>query len=604
MLRNIHSMPQRQALLAMLAALGLAMPTALLAATDYSAQLAGFHQSEKSATCASCHKDGMTVSDGEAEVNAQCTSCHGDLAAVAKRYPKKGDEPNPHASHLGKIQCTACHSGHQKSEAYCLGCHDFPAMKIPFGGGEKPVPKPLGDLTKAKPTRTETADLVVVGSGAAGFVAALEAHDAGVKNIVILEKMPIPGGNSQLAAGGMNAAGSQFQQAQGIEDKPEWMAADTLKGGKNVGNPKLVDVLAKESAASIKWLADRGAKLENVARGAGASAARMHGPKGGLAVGPYLSAFFRDQIEAADGIDLRLNSRLVKLVQNDAGAVTGVLVEGKHSGLYQIDTKAVVLATGGLGANKALVGKYAPAIPPETKTSNQPGTTGDGMILGAAAGADLVDMKEIQLNPTLLVGSPVIISETVRGQGAVFVNREGKRFIQELATRDVTSAEVSKQTGGTAFEIFDDNTRAKVGQLKACFQLGLAKEGSTLEELGRNAGIDPKALAETIRKYNSYVDAGKDPDFGRPDLKVKLTGPKFYAIEITPAIHYAMGGLKIDEKTRVVNTEGEPIEGLYAAGETTGGVHGKNRLGGNSISETITFGRIAGDEAATVILKK
>ena len=184
------------------------------------------------------------------------------------------------------------------------------------------------------------------------------------------------------------------------------------------------------------------------------------------------------------------------------------------------------------------------------------------------------------------------------------MNREGKRFIQELATRDVTSAAVSKQTGGTAFEIFDDNTRAKVGQLKACFELGLVKEGTTLEELGKNAGIDPKALAETIKAYNGYVDAGKDPDFGRPDIKVKLTGPKYYAIEITPAIHYAMGGLKIDERTRVLTADGKAIDGLYAAGETTGGVHGKNRLGGNSISETISFGRIAGDAAAERILKK
>ena len=139
---------------------------------------------------------------------------------------------------------------------------------------------------------------------------------------------------------------------------------------------------------------------------------------------------------------------------------------------------------------------------------------------------------------------------------------------------------------------------SRVAQLKACFELGLVKEGNTLEELGKNAGIDPKALAETIRVYNGYVESGKDPDFNRP----KPEGPKFYAIEITPAIHYAMGGLKFNEKTQVINKEGKPIEGLFAAGETTGGLHGKNRLGGNSVSETITFGRIAGDEAAKRVL--
>lgn len=590
----------RPAALALLALFAASAASAASTATDPAAHLAGAHAA-KGVTCESCHKPGTSLTDGEREVNASCTSCHGPMEQI----PVSTQGPNPHKSHLGDIQCTTCHRAHESSRAYCLECHDFPQFeKMPFAGPKRPAPKPLDNFTDAKPERVETVDLVVVGSGAAGFVAAMEAHDRGVRNIVILEKMPIPGGNSQLAAGGMNAAGTSFQKAQGIEDRAELMAADTMKGGKNVSNPALVDVLARESAASIEWLRERGAPLENVARGAGASAARMHGPKGGLAVGPYLSAFFRKNVDQLEGVDLRLNSRMVKLVRNDRGDVTGVLVEGLHTGLYQLDAKAVILATGGLGANKELVKKYRPDISPETKTSNQPGTTGDGMILGEEAGAALVDAKEIQLNPTLLVGSPVIISETVRGQGAVFVNREGKRFIQELATRDVTSAAVSKQTGGTAFEIFDDGVRERVAQLKAAFELGLAKEGNTLEELGRNAGIDPANLKATIERYNAMARAGKDDEFGRPDIKIELKGPRYYAIEITPAIHYAMGGLKIDTDARVIDKEGKPIANLFAAGETTGGVHGKNRLGGNSISETITFGRIAGDRAADAILKK
>ena len=591
---------RQNATAAVLAAL-FASLSAQAADKDYNAQLAGAHM-KRGLDCASCHVNGMQVSDSETEVNKQCVSCHGGLDKLADSKKK----PDPHASHIGTIQCTACHAGHVESQSYCLSCHDFPAMKIPFGSA-KPVEWKWKDLASYKdvtPVRSEEADLVVVGSGAAGFVAAMEAHEKGVRNIVILEKMPIPGGNSQFAAGGMNAAGSVYQQAKGIKDTPEMMAADTMKGGKNTSDPKLVEIFAKNSAESIAWLKERGAELENVAAGGGASAPRMHGPKGGKAVGPYLSAFFRDQAEKMEGVDLRLNSRLVRLLTDKSGAVTGVLVEGKHNGVYEIKAKAVVLATGGLGANKALVKQYLPNLDPATKTSNQPGTTGDGMYLGEQIGAALVDMKEIQLNPTLLVGSPVIISETVRGQGAVFVNREGKRFISEMTTRDVTSAAVSAQTGGTAFEIFDDGTVSRVAQLKACFELGLVKEGNSLEELGKNAGIDPKALAETIRVYNGYVESGKDPDFNRPKPPFKIEGPKFYAIEITPAIHYAMGGLKFNEKTQVINKEGKPIEGLFAAGETTGGLHGKNRLGGNSVSETITFGRIAGDEAAKRVLGK
>ena len=356
-------------------------------------------------------------------------------------------------------------------------------------------------------------------------------------------------------------------------------------------------VLADKSNESIEWLDKHGATLSHVGQGGGSSAARMHGPADGAFVGPYLSKFFRDEA-AKSNLDLRLNTKLVKLIKGTNGEITGALVKGKHTGIYQIDAKAVILATGGIGANPELIQKLRPDISPEVKTSNQPGSQGDGIILGENVGAAVVDAKEIQLNPTLLVGSPVIVSETVRGAGAVFVNKEGKRFISELTTRDKTSAAVSKQTGGVAYEIFDQKVRDKVKQTGAAFELGLAKEGRTLEELGKNAGIDPKNLAATIAQYNKYAEAGNDPEFGRPKISAKVDTPNFYAIEVTPAIHYYMGGLKINPQAKVIDKNGKVIEGLFAAGEVTGGVHGKNRLGGNSISETITFGRISGEEAA------
>ncbi|MCF0254655.1 MAG: flavocytochrome c, partial [Duodenibacillus sp.] len=318
---------------------------------------------------------------------------------------------------------------------------------------------------------------------------------------------------------------------------------------------------------------------------------------------PYLSQFFRDQVREKN-IDLRLNSKLVKLVTGEDGAVTGALVRGKHNGVYQINARAVVLATGGIGANAKLVQGLRPDISPDVKTSNQPGSQGDGMALAQKAGAAVVDAREIQLNPTLLVGSPVIISETVRGVGAIFVNKEGKRFMSELLTRDVTSDMIARQTGGVAYEIFDQKVRDKVKQTSAAFELGLAKEGSTVEELAKNAGIDPAALKATVEKYNRFAAEGKDAEFGREDCKAGIDTPKYYAIEVTPAIHYYMGGLKINGKAQVISKGGKPIKGLYAAGEVTGGVHGKNRLGGNSISETITFGRIAGGEVARLVTGK
>lgn len=563
---------------------------------DKAAYLAGVH-TKKGLDCAACHTTNV-ISDSETEINKQCAICHGSLEQMGTKTSSQ--TPNPHKSHIGQMQCTACHSGHVPSVAYCTNCHDFPTLNKMKQGVSRLKAKFTDDLSKyeeLKPVKIEKTDLLIVGSGAAGFTASMAAREAGVKNLIMIEKMAVPGGNSQLAAGGMNAAGTKFQKQAGIEDNPQLMFDDTMKGGKNVSNPDLVRVLADKSNESIEWLDKHGATLSHVGQGGGSSAARMHGPADGAFVGPYLSKFFRDEA-AKSNLDLHLNTKLVKLIKGTNGEITGALVKGKHTGIYQIDAKAVILATGGIGANPELIQKLRPDISPEVKTSNQPGSQGDGIILGENVGAAVVDAKEIQLNPTLLVGSPVIVSETVRGAGAVFVNKEGKRFISELTTRDKTSAAVSKQTGGVAYEIFDQKVRDKVKQTGAAFELGLAKEGRTLEELGKNAGIDPKNLAATIAQYNKYAEAGNDPEFGRPKISAKVDTPNFYAIEVTPAIHYYMGGLKINPQAKVIDKNGKVIEGLFAAGEVTGGVHGKNRLGGNSISETITFGRISGEEAA------
>lgn len=563
---------------------------------DKVAYLAGVH-TKKGLDCAACHTTNV-ISDSETEINKQCAICHGSLEQMGTKTSSQ--TPNPHKSHIGQMQCTACHSGHVPSVAYCTNCHDFPTLNKMKQGVSRLKAKFTDDLSKyeeLKPVKIEKTDLLIVGSGAAGFTASMAAREAGVKNLIMIEKMAVPGGNSQLAAGGMNAAGTKFQKQAGIEDNPQLMFDDTMKGGKNVSNPDLVRVLADKSNESIEWLDKHGATLSHVGQGGGSSAARMHGPADGAFVGPYLSKFFRDEA-AKSNLDLRLNTKLVKLIKGTNGEITGALVKGKHTGIYQIDAKAVILATGGIGANPELIQKLRPDISPEVKTFNQPGSQGDGIILGENVGAAVVDAKEIQLNPTLLVGSPVIVSETVRGAGAVFVNKEGKRFISELTTRDKTSAAVSKQTGGVAYEIFDQKVRDKVKQTGAAFELGLAKEGRTLEELGKNAGIDPKNLAATIAQYNKYAEAGNDPEFGRPKISAKVDTPNFYAIEVTPAIHYYMGGLKINPQAKVIDKNGKVIEGLFAAGEVTGGVHGKNRLGGNSISETITFGRISGEEAA------
>ena len=549
--------------------------------------LADMHAA-KQVTCDACHGTGGTVvDDNEQPVNSNCAKCHGALADVAK---KATGHINPHKSHLGEINCTACHSGHASSRPYCLNCHDF---KMKISGSEGTV-KPAS-APKAENKIADQVDVVVIGAGAAGMVAAITAHDAGAK-VIVLEKQPITGGNSMLAAGGMNAAETKYQKEKGVKDSVELMIEDTMKGGNNVNDPALVKILATNSAGSVDWLTSLGADLSSVGRMAGASVDRRHGPKGGTAVGANIVDTLRKNA-AERKVDVRVNSKVVKILEDAKGAVTGVQVEGKHRGLYTINAKAVVLTAGGFSANPEKVAFYRPELKGMT-TSNQPGATGDGLDIGAAAGGDLKDMKEIQIHPTVAAGSRILITEAVRGNGAIVVNQEGKRFMNELTTRDKASAAILAQTGKSAFLVFDEGVRQSLKQIDGYFHLELVKEGETAEALAKAINVQADALKATIEAYNQAFDKKDDAEFKRSDMPRPLRTPKYYAIGIKPGIHYTMGGLKINTDSQVMAKDGKPIAGFYAAGEVTGGVHGNNRLGGNSISETITFGRIAGANAA------
>jgi len=551
--------------------------------------LADLHKG-KQVSCTDCHGKGkkIVVDDNESQVNSNCVNCHGDLARLSAGAKDK-EHINPHSSHVGAMNCTACHQGHQSSAAYCNQCHTF---DMPMAGDMA-----LGDPRPDRPVlrRVETADVVVVGGGGAGYTAAITAHDMGMK-VILLEKQPVAGGNSMLAAGGMNAAETKFQAAKGIKDTKELMYEDTMKGGKNQSDPALVKVLAGNSAAAVDWLTSIGADISDVGRLAGASAPRAHRPTGGATVGPHITGVLKKNAEQRR-MDVRLNSKVVRLVKDKAGRVAGVVVEGKHTGTYTIAAKAVVLTTGGFSANPKKVGQYRPEYR-EMKTSNQPGAMGEGLDIGSQAGAALVDMKEIQIHPTVAAGSRILISESVRGNGAILVNREGKRVVNEMTTRDKASEATLKQTGGSAFVVFDEGIRKSLKQIEGYFHLGLVKSGATPVELGRALGMPGETLAQTIETYNKAVDAKNDAEFQRPSMPRALRTPGYHAIEVKPRIHYTMGGLKIDTAARVIGENGKPVAGLFAAGEVTGGVHGANRLGGNSICETIVFGRIAGAHAA------
>ena len=438
-----------------------------------------------------------------------------------------------------------------------------------------------------------TTDVVVVGGGGAGLSAAIAAKEKGA-NVVLVEKMLMLGGNTNYATAGINAANTKLQKKLGIEDNAELFYNDTMKGGKNVNNPELVKKLTTDSANIIDWLTERGADLSEVVFTGGQSAKRTHRPAGGQAVGPVIVDALAETAEK-DGIDVRTESEVTKLIKT-GDKVTGV--EVKHKGeTYNITAKAVVMATGGFGANAKMVAEYKPSLEGFGST-NSPAITGEGIKMVKAVGGDLVDMTEIQTHPTVVHKKTAMITEAVRGEGAILVNREGKRFVSELETRDVVSKADLEQTGKSAFLVFDQEVREKLGAINGYVRKGFTVEGATVEELAGKIGVDAKGLVDTMAKYNGYVKAGEDKDFGKTALPRELVKAPFYAIEVSPAVHHTMGGVRINTNAEVLTADGKVIPGLFAAGEITGGVHGANRIGGNAVTDITVYGKTAGENAA------
>ncbi|MCL1063762.1 flavocytochrome c [Shewanella benthica] len=562
--------------------------------------LADFHG--ESQECESCHTpDGELSNDSLSHENAQCVSCHGTMDEVAQ--DTKHEHYNAHDSHFpGEIACTTCHSAHEQSMVYCDSCHSFD-FNMPYAGKWERHESSIAELAKDKSEREtalamapqDTVNVVVVGSGGAGFSASVSAHDNGA-SVILIEKEPVIGGNAKLAAGGMNAAWTDQQKAKGIEDSLELMTKDTMKGGRDLNDPALVDVLVSHSKASVDWMTGMGADLSDVGRMGGASVNRTHRPSGGAGVGAHVIQVLYDNAVKRD-IDMRMNTRGVEILKDDSGKVRGLLVKGMYKGYYWIKADAVILATGGFAKNNERVAKLDPKLKGFVST-NQPGATGDGLDVAANAGAAMQDLQYIQAHPTLSVKGGVMVTEAVRGNGAILVNREGKRFVNEITTRDKAAAAILAQTGKTAFLIFDDSVRKSLKKIEKYIGLGIVPTADSLVKLGKLENIDGKALTETVARYNSLVTSGKDTDFGRPNLPRALNEGNYYAVEVTPGVHHTMGGVKIDTKAEILDAKKQVIPGLYGAGEVTGGLHGANRLGGNAISDIITFGRLAGEEAA------
>lgn len=498
--------------------------------------------------------------------------------------------------------------------------------------------------TKAKDIE-ETVDVVVVGAGGAGMTAAITATDAG-KKVIVVESQPIAGGNSVRSTGGMNAAKTpyqdknEFKEAAGVEktlataaekfadnatitalaatvksqwdayqanpqgyfDSVELMELDTLIGGKGKNNPELVKTLAENSAAAIEWLASIGAEVKNVGAFGGASVKRIHRPVNAdgkvTAVGAYIVPILEKNLQDRN-VQFLFDTTANEIIMKDGKAV-GIKATGKDGHKVTINAKSVVIATGGFGANAEMVEKYKPELK-GFATTNAEGAQGQGIEMATAVGAATVDMDQIQIHPTVHIeedGNAHLITEGLRGDGAILVNAEGKRFYDEVSTRDKVSAAIIAQPDKSAWLVVDQSMVDKSAVIAGYIKSGYTVTGATYEELAKAMGVDETTFVSTMNTWNQAVEAKSDAEFNRTSFANPLTAAPYYAIKITPAVHHTMGGIVINPKAEVLNEKGEVISGLFAAGEVTGGVHGANRLGGNAVADFTVFGRIAGQSAA------
>lgn len=540
------------------------------------------------------------------------------------------------------------------------GVIDGVAQAITEAGGDASEWK-----KRAKPVATNyqdeeiTTDVVIVGAGGAGLAAAVRSLEEG-QSVVILEKYPQIGGNTSRAGGPMNAAEPAWQDkfkalpgeketltelaATPIEKiDPEYQAdfkqlqaqikeylasgannlfdstllhgIQTYLGGKRTdlkgneihGKYPLVHELVTNALDSVKWLSNLGVKFDNedVTEPVGGLWRRGHKPVEpmGYAYIHVLGDWVKDH-----GAKLLTETQAEHLIVEN-GEVKGVIAHRKDGSTVTVHAKAVILTAGGFGANTKMVQKYNTywqEIADDIATTNSPAITGDGIKLGLEAGADLFGMGFIQLMP---VSDPET-GELFTGlqtppANFIMVNQKGKRFVNEFAERD-TLAKAAIANGSLFYLIADDKIKETAynttqESIDAQVEAGTLYKADTLEDLAKQIGMEPAVLVKTIQDYNSYVEQGEDPEFHKNVLGLKCEVAPFYATPRKPAIHHTMGGLVIDKQAHVLNQNGKVIRGLYSAGENAGGLHAGNRLGGNSLSDIFTFGRIAAETATKEI---
>ncbi|KIY71113.1 Flavocytochrome c [Cylindrobasidium torrendii FP15055 ss-10] len=455
--------------------------------------------------------------------------------------------------------------------------------------------------------------VIVVGGGLAGLSAAHTLLERGA-NVVLLDKQGFMGGNSTKATSGINGAGTQTQQEAGIPDSAKTFFDDTKKSARELARDDLIRVLTGRSGDAVNWLQDKfGLDLSKVARLGGHSQPRTHRGNAqfpGMVI-TYAQMERLEDLAVSDPNRVKIlkKARVTKLLK-EGDAVIGV--EYTQGGKTQTLHGPVILATGGYAADfseDSLLKKHRPEYY-NLPTTNGDHCTGDGHKMAMLAGANGIDMEKVQVHPTGLVDPnepeakvKFLAAEALRGVGGLLLDKHGKRFVDELQHRDYVTGKIWENgqfpirlvLNGRASKEIEWHCKHYVGR-------GLMKRFENGDALAKEFGLEPAVLKKTFEDYNQSVRTQKDP-FGKKFFSGEWSYDDFFHVAImTPVLHYTMGGLEIDDESRVLGAGGKPIPGLFASGEVAGGVHGANRLGGSSLLGCVVFGRVSGDSAAKYLL--
>ncbi|MGL6066608.1 MAG: flavocytochrome c [Cetobacterium sp.] len=460
----------------------------------------------------------------------------------------------------------------------------------------------IGDGTSKKIIKKiENFDVVIVGAGGAGLSAAISAAAKGAK-VVLLEKMSSIGGNTLISMGGINIPGNDAQIEKDISDSVELYKKDILLGGDNENSTELLDIFVNEALPTYKWLKDEiKVSFKNELIHFGGHTV----PRAAVFSGKYaieLIAKLRARAISL-GVDIRTGVRSKELITDSDSRVIGVLATIEDKTVKFMGKNGVILTTGGFSGNIELRKKYNPSLDERYKTTNISGITGDGHLMCEKVGAGFVQMEYIQTFP---ISNPETgeLSHVggSRFDGAILVNKSGDRFVEELERRDTVSEAILEQENGVAYLVWGreiesvtnyvSKNKEEVERLKNSNLIAIS---DSLEYAGNFMNLDEENLLKTIQKYNGFVQNKKDLDFNRRGNLLPIIEGPFYIQKVAPAVHHTMGGVHINKQNQVLDKAGVVIEGLFAAGEIVGGLHGTNRLGGNAITEIIVFGKRAGE---------